>query len=357
MEKLSLDTRIEHMLGRFNAKDLAFFNLAEQDVDKAITLKSKVDKVLSLMTKYDSLNKLVLEFYIKGDDQKIRCKNVLGNNISNKIKYIGKSITSGIVPETLASGISIEETIDEETGSRKEFAESNNLIKSLYYPINGTAVLVASKRDYTSRFSKKQLDLLKYSIETIISKALISSTKYKQLLTLATKDGLTGLYNRRYFEEKLEQSVKLYNRVGKLSLGLILIDIDYFKSVNDTYGHRIGDKVLVDISNTINKTVRDYDTVARYGGEEIVVLLQGTSKRKAISLAKRISAEIKIYSQKNPQYNIKLDNGKMWPLSVSIGIAAIPNDTDNKESLVKMTDDLLYKSKNTGRARVSWYEN
>ncbi|MFA6056116.1 MAG: diguanylate cyclase [Thermodesulfovibrionales bacterium] len=159
---------------------------------------------------------------------------------------------------------------------------------------------------------------------------------------LAITDPLTHLYNRRHFENLIENEFAKTARY-KSPATCIMIDVDYFKRVNDEYGHRTGDIVLKEISNIIKSCLRKVDTVARWGGEEFVVLLPRTKKEDSYTAAERILDTISEYAFAGVKRRV----------TVSIGIAGIPDPSiETAEKLVDASDIAMYKAKSSGRNRI-----
>lgn len=160
---------------------------------------------------------------------------------------------------------------------------------------------------------------------------------------MSVRDGLTGIYNRHYLEKTLETEFDRVRRYGGV-LSLLLLDVDFFKKVNDTYGHQAGDAVLKDIAARMQTIPRNSDTVGRYGGEEFTLLLPNTSLEGACTLAERLR---KIIADQPVKYrDLKVD------VTVSIGVTQIRDETENYERLLNEADQALYKAKETGRNRV-----
>jgi diguanylate cyclase (GGDEF)-like protein len=161
---------------------------------------------------------------------------------------------------------------------------------------------------------------------------------------MAIYDTLTKVHNRRYFDEKLgTETQKSFS--SKIPLSLVLVDIDHFKKVNDTFGHDAGDKVLSKISSLLKNSVRKDDTVARYGGEEFVLILPGAKLEVTSMIAERIRRLI----ETTP---FEIEGGQIQ-ITISIGISNLPaHPAKSKEELVKMADLALYRAKNEGRNRV-----
>ncbi len=166
------------------------------------------------------------------------------------------------------------------------------------------------------------------------------------LLTgLSTIDGLTGVHNRRYFDEGFETEWKRAWR-ARAPLSLLLIDIDFFKKVNDTHGHQAGDVCLKLIAGTLKSSFRRCsDLVARYGGEEFCVLLPGTAGADASNLAEVLRRKVEDLIIPHEGLEIKL--------TISIGLSSqLPQFPEDREKMLAMADEALYRAKQTGRNRV-----
>ena len=162
----------------------------------------------------------------------------------------------------------------------------------------------------------------------------------------AVIDNLTGLASRSFIHSMLRHEIAQAGRHGE-RLSLIFVDIDQFKHVNDTYGHASGDEVLKEVARTLRALFRDSDTVARYGGDEFVVLLPRTDRSRAGMLAERarVAVESRVFSL--PGVTDPL------PTTISLGIATFPEDGPLAESLLQHADESLYAAKNAGRNTVA----
>lgn len=179
--------------------------------------------------------------------------------------------------------------------------------------------------------------------------ALHTMSDVKKIILLqheSITDALTGTKNRRYFDQRLCEEVAHSLRY-KLSLSLLLLDVDHFKKINDTYGHTIGDEVLVNISKLVMEMVRDSDVVARYGGEEIVIIAPSTDRDEAELLAERLRAAI----EKTTMATIDATQ-EVIQVTVSIGVCSLGLIVQDKEALIEEADRALYLAKNQGRNRV-----
>ncbi len=168
----------------------------------------------------------------------------------------------------------------------------------------------------------------------------LESTFQEQLFNSANRDGLTGLFNKKYFEEHLYTEFAFARRHSS-PLSLIMFDIDHFKSVNDTYGHLAGDEILRSLAHLIASMVRTEDLVARYGGEEFVVLLRGDGA-SAYAMAERLRKAVE-----NHAFSFY---GESIPVTISLGVHALDDgNVSSPIDLVMKADEYLYRAKNAGR--------
>lgn len=163
----------------------------------------------------------------------------------------------------------------------------------------------------------------------------------KKLHTLATRDTLTGVYNRYSLNKEIDINIKKYERYEDI-FSLLMLDIDHFKNVNDTYGHDVGDLVLKELCSVIENLIRETDVFGRWGGEEFLLILPKTNRGEATSIATRI---------KNIIEEHKFDY--IPQVTISIGVS-VYNKSIKKEIFLKDVDDALYKAKSTGRNRVEY---
>ena len=162
----------------------------------------------------------------------------------------------------------------------------------------------------------------------------------QELRKLSATDPLTGAFNRRYFDTAAQRLFKLSVR-HRHPLSALMLDIDYFKNVNDTYGHDIGDMVLKKVFGTCQRLTRDTDLIARYGGEEFCFLFPETGVRGTRIVAEKLRAAI-------AELDLAAD-GQHFSITASFGIATCDHETDSLEGLIKRSDDALYEAKRKGR--------
>ncbi|MEQ8639446.1 MAG: PleD family two-component system response regulator [Alphaproteobacteria bacterium] len=167
---------------------------------------------------------------------------------------------------------------------------------------------------------------------------------YRQNLSMAYRDELTGVYNRRYLATHLNAVVGRMRDAGK-PLSLLMLDIDHFKATNDRYGHLAGDQVLAEVADRVTSSLRGFDTVARFGGEEFVVVMPDTAAEPAFMVAERLRRRV-------ADKPVVLADGEAVSVAISIGVATAPLSNATGESLLELADTALYQAKAAGRNRT-----
>jgi two-component system cell cycle response regulator len=175
-------------------------------------------------------------------------------------------------------------------------------------------------------------------------------TDYERSMSLALTDTLTGLYNRRYASSHMERVLEQMQAAGK-PLGLLLIDIDHFKSVNDTYGHAVGDEVLRAVANRLSRHLRGFDTVARWGGEEFVVIMPEANLQVATGVAERLRRKVA-----SGPVTVSGPTSELT-VTVSIGVAVTGQEISTLDDLMRAADAAMYVAKRGGRNRVATLED
>ncbi len=223
--------------------------------------------------------------------------------------------------------------------------ESGALIPLIYQRRPNGLLRLFSK--HTGHYSEETASKLE-KIGRIIAKSLENARIHALMHRMATMDGLTNIYNHRFFAEQIVREFKRAQRY-KNRLSLVMIDIDYFKQYNDNNGHLQGDVVLAMIGKLLKSNVREVDLVCRYGGEEFVVILPETEVGQAIIVAEKIRSAIDEYPFKFEQ---RQPNGKV---SVSVGIAEGVEEIESPTELINRADLALYRAKKLGRNRCEVY--
>ncbi len=187
-------------------------------------------------------------------------------------------------------------------------------------------------------------------LAAVVAICLENASNHERLKRVGLTDFLTAVNNRRFFDQRLMEEMTNCKRQGN-SASCLLLDIDFFKKINDQYGHRAGDQVLKEFAALIRKQLRVSDILARYGGEEFVVLLVNTPSTVSVEIAERIRSELE-------RHTIHLENGDTLYVTVSIGVALIDNRDNTRSAeemgstLVEQADQALYRAKNEGRNQV-----
>lgn len=209
---------------------------------------------------------------------------------------------------------------------------SLNMIRRIPITKNDKLIGIISYRDITNAL-RKSYYMLEEKTETLEDKA--------------NRDPLTGLFNKGYLEEQLKYQFELSKRSGN-PMTVMFLDIDFFKKVNDTYGHQCGDDVLKRIAAILKDKSRAINVVGRYGGEEFMVIGPVSDYKSALYLGERIrtAVEKEDFACNNIKFNI----------TISIGISVWNNTTSSVKELVKFADDALYTAKRNGRNQVRMYE-
>jgi len=174
-----------------------------------------------------------------------------------------------------------------------------------------------------------------------------NSRLFSDIEEQAITDGLTRLYVLRYFTQRLQEEVDRAERYS-YTLALVMLDVDNFKSFNDTYGHPMGDKVLEYIGQTIRANIRKVDLAARYGGDEVVLLLPDISEQEAWVMTGRLFKSLN-------QCMLRVPGGSTINITVSMGVAMYAQDANSGKKLIECADKALYWAKAHGRADVCFY--
>lgn len=203
--------------------------------------------------------------------------------------------------------------------------------------------LLTAESDEIDHFGERDLQMLSV-VARSAALALENSELHKKTEELTIIDELTETYNYRYFVQKLQEEKRRASRYD-LPLSLIMVDIDWFKKLNDTYGHEIGNFVLRRLSGIIQRCIRDVDIFARYGGEEFAIILPQTHREEAAVIGERIREQVEKEIFEARQY------GKL-KVTVSVGVSSFPENGKSQEELVSVADQALYQAKGEGKNAV-----
>ncbi|HZS12471.1 MAG TPA: diguanylate cyclase [Nitrospirales bacterium] len=208
--------------------------------------------------------------------------------------------------------------------------------------------LMRLERHNRAPFSEHEIELLKI-VAGSVALALRNAEAHSHVQNLAMTDGLTNLLNRRAFASYVAREFKESERYGT-PLGLIMMDLDHFKSINDRHGHLIGDRMLKDVAALLSRTIRAMDIVTRYGGEEFAIILRRCDLPQAMMLAERI--------RKRVEQHAFTASGTRIPLTISLGVVVVPDPQIlTVDDFIAVADRTLYHAKARGRNRVEVYES
>jgi diguanylate cyclase (GGDEF)-like protein len=266
------------------------------------------------------------------DPQKPYAQRVADAIFSQSIEQLQEGLTVTLTPEEL------KERLGEELGS-PEWSKRSAICVPLGQGNNFKASLMLVTKERARPFSDKDMRMvndLADRVGVVISHAELFATVERQAVT----DPMTGLFNRRYFEEQLSKEIDRFQRFGH-PFSFIIVDLDYLKKINDNLGHHVGDAAIIHIGNVVRRSVREIDTVGRFGGEEFVILLPETDLKWAKMVAERACAAIREKAVEGAGV-----------VTASIGVATFPNDAQDKTRLFELADQALFLAKHRGRNQV-----
>ncbi len=218
-------------------------------------------------------------------------------------------------------------------GKRKNYEVSARLME-----FEGETAMLYIFRDVTTE--REALARLEAQVVEVIA-------LQEQLKEQAIRDPLTGLHNRRYLDETLPREIQRAKREG-VPLSLVIIDLDHFKRINDTYGHAVGDRVLIALGDVLRRSARESDLICRYGGEEFIVVLPGASADHAVSRAD-------VWRMDLAQKSFELGESVLH-VTLSAGVTSYPAGGEDASGLITLADRALYRAKDGGRDRVSYLD-
>jgi len=278
---------------------------------------------------------------------------ILFNQKTSKLEVHTTNITGDEAYTTLCNNINSPELIsileggaaiwDNNIDSNKfSFTEGRDVKSLICVPIVSKFKkfgLILVEQNFNNAFDIDKVNLLTV-IAQQVGMAIENVSLYNKMHELAVRDNLTGVYNRLYFHERLE--AELINAKTKhCEFTLAMLDIDHFKRFNDTYGHLFGDRVLKTVAEVMSQSIRSEDIIARFGGEEFIILFPNTSLNKAYKIVERLRKKIE-------STNVS-DGSVCASITASFGIASFPQNASNVTELLKNVDDALYKAKECGR--------
>ena len=310
-------------------------------------LEATLNLLLDFTAEIAPFDKALMYFWDEGDDQmRLRIARGLGKNPASSEPAVSANVLNLwavqygrpllLVPGDNVQADALLKAFDAVSALTIPFFINNRVMGSLQ--------LFSSRRNAFSREDAQLLWILALVSENLLTRDYAN----EGLLRFAFTDYLTGLRSRGYFEQQLDLEFKRAER-RRQKFSLLMIDIDHFKRLNDTFGHHVGDQMLRDVSSILAKDMREVDTVARYGGEEFVIILPETTESGAIYVAERLRRAVE---------QAKFFAGSphsVQHLTISIGLAVYDADAQFKRDLIEFADAALYAAKHEGRNRVIAY--
>lgn len=336
-------------------------SLEEHRAFKELTTLFEIGKTISCSLKLDHILKLVLNNAIKvtgtpagsvalfdegSNELVIKAAKGFSEDFvhTHRWRVRAEGMTAKILNRTeplILDDVSKEPTFNNPVAIR----EGIKSLMAVPLCFNSKIIGILYVDDFEPRtFSASEVRLVSI-LATQAAVAINNAQAHERAKWLAITDGLTLVFNHRYFQEQLSKEIRRAERYNR-PLSIIMMDIDYFKDYNDSFGHKRGDRVLKIIAELLAQCTRTSDIVARYGGDEFVVILPETQKEEALDLAERVRARIE---------NSALTRGeefKNGSLTLSLGVASFPQDAQTAGDLIDKVDEVLYLAKAAGRNKA-----
>ncbi len=331
-------------------KELNFF----EEVSKTLTSSLDLSAVLrTIMKKTKNLIRAEACSILLVDDEtgdlifeKSSTKKDRGKRIKRERIKPGEGIAGWVAQEqvpVIVPDVSKDPRFNPRSSVESDFRAKSIMCVPMKNKDNILGVLEIVNKTNHEPFTKDDLAL----VLRIVDHAAIAierSALYQKMAELSVTDDLTKLFNTRYLNRTLEIELARAAR-HHTSLSLIFMDVDHFKHINDNYGHLVGSKLLVEMGQLLLRSLRTVDIVARYGGDEFVMVLPQTSPKNAIQIAERM--------RKSIEHNVFLKkDGYSFKITASFGVASYPESAHSKEGLMKLADEAMYRVKNQTRNGV-----
>ena len=313
------------------------------------SLKEISDKVAFILSRHLGFKSFCL-FILNEETSRLEMKSSIGlpKGIERKILI---NIGEGITGKVAKTGIPM---LIDDVNKNEEFNYFGGLCKDirsyLCVPIaidKKVIGVISVAENVPGYFTVQDMNILT-DVANHLSVSMQNIKYVEKIKNMSSMDELTGLCNHRFFYHRLKQEISSAGRFSD-KLSVVMMDIDFFKKVNDTYGHKAGDRILIEVASILQNACRESDLVARYGGEEFALILPRTSKERAMNIAERIRERIK-----KRDFCIN-DEGLKISVSMSAGISEYPDDGQASNELVERADEALYYAKHSGKNRVELY--
>ena len=331
--------------------DLQTVLKASQAISGEIILERLLEQLMKILIENAGAQRGILFFerkgklYIEAESDRSGNIEVLSSVPIEEYSNVPYSVINYVFQTN--ENLVLDNAFEDERFLRDPYIEENRIKSILCAPIRQksevTSIVYLDNNLTTRAFTPDRLELLR-----VISSQAAISIQNARLFEVARRDGLTELINRRYFMYSLQTEIEEAKRNNN-KVFLLMLDIDHFKELNDTYGHQAGDVVLQEVAGILKVNAPDKDMVGRYGGEEFAVILPGLEEDTAKSRAEKIRRDVENHTVSY--------NGDQLQITISVGMAAYPFDASNGEGLVNYADKAMYCSKEAGRNRVTVFDD
>jgi diguanylate cyclase (GGDEF)-like protein len=335
---------------RIERERMSALSKMERDFLDLFNVQKIIDRLAEIINQALSFDRLLIILKDKNDHASVVYAAGEERDFFQGFEFNPKE--TGVINLTLNRNISIQRNFE---GSgyicrMSPDEKANTLLRTIVVEPIGSKVIcfgaVALERKSEVPYSKMDREMLQ-NLTTSASVALEKARNMEAMKKLATRDGLTGLSNHREFQNTLSAEILAANRYNQC-LALIMLDIDYFKNINDTYGHPAGDVVLREIARILQLNIRQgVDHVSRYGGEEFALIICKADEKLALETAERIRSLIQ-------KASINIGIGKNISVTMSLGMALYPTVARSQQELIDKADKALYRAKKGGRNKVEW---
>jgi diguanylate cyclase (GGDEF)-like protein len=335
-------------------------------LDREITLKDskikenkkRIKSIMQQMDNFQTLGRMIQTFEVSLNEREIieKAGDLASNFIGNGKWKLKKNVAGDVFAKYIkTSGIPL--IITDLSADRRFPMLQNKDVSVIAVPVDvngvfwGILIGAAAEKNAFQNSDLRLLSILSGIISTVLNNAYL----YTKIQDLAITDGLTGLYTQSYFKERLKEEMRRA-RSNKVPLSVAVLDIDFFKKINDTYGHRSGDVILSQLAALLRGRFRETDLLSRYGGEEFGVIMLHTDDNEA----KKVLEEIRTSIEKE-RFFLPIESYRpiQVKITVSIGFAGLENGSPAavEDELIKKADKALYEAKNSGRNLTVRYTN